>query len=148
MRVTETCTAWIRHPSASPGLALTATWQAHRVDGVESLDHLAADLAHTLPAAQRSAIVHGDYRLDNTILHSNTPGRISAVLDWEMATHGDPLADLVLLLVYWSQADDDALRAQSAVVSSVAVLHGFPHRPEVATMYTDRSGLDLTELPW
>jgi aminoglycoside phosphotransferase (APT) family kinase protein len=123
-------------------------WEATRIEGLEALDRLASDLAAAIPTTQRSAIVHGDFRLDNTILDPTTPGRIAAVLDWEMCTLGDPLADLGILLVYWSQADDDDERAEGLVVPSATVLEGFPTRVEVARQYAERSGLDLDELPW
>ena len=123
-------------------------WEATRIDGLEALDVLAKDLAGSVPTTQRHTIVHGDYRLDNTILDPSTPGRIAAVLDWEMCTLGDPLADLGILLVYWSQADDGDARSLGSVVAAATVLEGFPTRAEVAQMYAERSGLDLTDLPW
>jgi len=126
----------------------TKQWEATRLEGLESVDTLAADLAATVPASQRATIVHGDYRLDNTMLDPSTPGRIAAVLDWEMCTLGDPLADLGILLVYWQQADDASDRDLGSVVQSATVLEGFPNRAEVAALYADRSGLDLTDLPW
>jgi aminoglycoside phosphotransferase (APT) family kinase protein len=125
----------------------TKQWEATRLDGMEALDALAADLAASVPTSQRATIVHGDYRLDNTILDPATPGRIAAVLDWEMCTLGDPLADLGILLVYWQQADDGESDL-GGVVQSATVLEGFPTRREVADLYADRSGLDLAELHW
>jgi aminoglycoside phosphotransferase (APT) family kinase protein len=107
-------------------------WEATRIDGMEALDALAKDLAATVPASQRATIVHGDYRLDNTMLDPMRPGRIAAVLDWEMCTLGDPLADLGILLVYWQEADDGADRDLGGVVQSATVLEGFPQRTEVA----------------
>ncbi len=123
-------------------------WDATRIPGLESIDALAAELAETLPATQRHTIVHGDFRLDNTILDPSMPGKIAAVLDWEMCTLGDPLADLGILLVYWSQADDADARNLGNVVQSATVLEGFPDRAEVARLYGERSGLDLERLPW
>jgi aminoglycoside phosphotransferase (APT) family kinase protein len=123
-------------------------WDATRIDGHDALDRLAAELAGDVPHTQRHAVVHGDYRLDNTLLHPTRPGRISAVLDWEMSTLGDPLADLGILLGYWSQADDTGARTSAAVVPAATVLEGFPSRREVAELYAQRTGLDLTALPW
>jgi aminoglycoside phosphotransferase (APT) family kinase protein len=123
-------------------------WDATRIDGHDALDALAADLAAQVPATQRHTVVHGDYRLDNTILDPTTPGRVAAVLDWEMSTLGDPLADLGVLLGYWSQADDAGARTAATVVPAATVLEGFPSRAEVAELYAARTGLDLTPLPW
>lgn len=123
-------------------------WDATRIAGHDSLDALAADLAADVPTTQRHTVVHGDYRLDNTILDPDRPGRIAAVLDWEMSTLGDPLADLGILLGYWSQADDTGARTSATVVPAATVLEGFPTRAEVASLYATRTGLDLTPLPW
>ena len=123
-------------------------WDATRLEGYERLDALGSDLAAALPVTQRSTVVHGDYRLDNTVLHPTEPGHIAAVLDWEMSTLGDPLADLGILLGYWSQADDDGPRRDAVVVPAATVLQGFPTRAEVAEHYAARTGLDLTPLPW
>ncbi len=123
-------------------------WDATRIEGVEGLDPLAAALAASVPATPRSSIVHGDYRLDNTMLHPTEPGRVAAVLDWEMSTLGDPLADLGILLVYWSQAGDGDARDMSAVIRSATALEGFPTRAEVADLYAARTGMDLSALPW
>jgi aminoglycoside phosphotransferase (APT) family kinase protein len=66
------------------------------------------------------------------------------VLDWEMSTIGDPLADLGMMFVYWPQAGED----RPASTSAVTALPGFPTRLEVAERYAERSGLDLSELNW
>lgn len=123
-------------------------WEATRVDGVPDLDPLAAALAASVPTSGRTGIVHGDYRLDNTILDPATPGRIAAVLDWEMSTLGDPVADLGILLVYWSQSTDGEERNSGSVVPAATVLEGFPSRSEVAELYARRTGADLDALPW
>ena len=78
-------------------------WEASRVEEVPALDALRDELVRTLPPERVHAIVHGDFRLDNTVLHPTRPGRIVAVLDWEMSTLGDPLTDLGALLAFWSE---------------------------------------------
>jgi aminoglycoside phosphotransferase (APT) family kinase protein len=122
----------------------TQQWDATRDRDRPGLDALAARLAETVPVTQRSGIVHGDYRLDNCLLDPDTPGRIRAVLDWEMSTLGDPLADVGMMFVYWPQAGEERPASQSAVTA----LPGFPTRLEVAERYADRSGLDLSSLNW
>lgn len=97
-------------------------------------------LKSRVPDQSGATIVHGDYRLDNTMLGDD--GRVAAVLDWEICTLGDPLADVGLLMVYWSEANDQI----ESLPSSPTVLPGFPNRKEVADRYTERSGRDLSGL--
>jgi aminoglycoside phosphotransferase (APT) family kinase protein len=122
----------------------TKQWDATRDRERPGLDALAARLAETVPVTQRDGIVHGDYRLDNCLLDPAVPGRIRAVLDWEMSTLGDPLADVGMLLVYWPQAGEDLPATQS----SVTALPGFPSRVEVAERYAARTGADLSAINW
>jgi aminoglycoside phosphotransferase (APT) family kinase protein len=122
----------------------TTQWEATRDRDRPGLDALAARLAETLPTTQRSSVVHGDYRLDNCLLDPGLPGRIKAVLDWEMSTLGDPLTDLGMLFVYWPEAGED----RASMLSPVTTLPGFPSRREVADRYAGRTGLDLSDLNW
>ena len=119
-------------------------WEATRDRDRPGLDALAARLAQTVPETQRSGIVHGDYRLDNCLLDPQEPGGIKAVLDWEMSTLGDPLADLGMLFVYWGQEGEEHPASQSAITA----LPGFPTRREVAERYAKRTGTDLSALNW
>jgi aminoglycoside phosphotransferase (APT) family kinase protein len=70
------------------------------------------------------------------------------VLDWEMSTLGDPLADLGLMLVYWAQDDDGETRRAAVRTSVTTRLPGFPTRAEIAARYAAVSGRDLSSLPW
>ena len=117
------------------------------------LSRLADALAAAVPATQRHTIVHGDYRIDNCLFDGADPGRIRAVLDWELSTLGDPLADLGLLLVYWHQADEHPAWRAAQHLPSPTRLPGFLTRDEVARHYAAGSRaagceIDLDPLPW
>ena len=114
----------------------------------QELTRLSERLAADVPATQRHTIVHGDFRIDNCLYAADDPGRVRAVLDWEMSTLGDPMADLGLLLVYWEQEGDAAVWSDAQQLPSPTGLPGFPTRTEVATAYRARTGLDLAPLPW
>jgi aminoglycoside phosphotransferase (APT) family kinase protein len=122
----------------------TKQWDATRDRDRPALDALAARLAETVPATQRSSIVHGDYRLDNCLLDPATPGVIRAVLDWEMSTLGDPLTDIGMMFVYWPEAGEE----RASTMSPVTTLPGFPTRREIAERYAGRTGTDLSDLNW
>ncbi|MFI7702104.1 phosphotransferase family protein [Nonomuraea sp. NPDC049480] len=99
-------------------------------------------LALGTPAESGTSVVHGDYRLDNTIIDAADPGRMLAVVDWEMSTLGDPLADLGLLLVYWNPACEPVLGVRHAPTANA----GFPAGNELAERYAERSGRDISSL--
>ena len=89
------------------------------------------------------AIVHGDFRIDNCLLARQMPPAVAAVLDWELATLGEPLADLGLLLFYWRQAGE----AKPVLTPAPSMLPGFPPRSYLAERYAKRTGADLSDLP-
>ncbi len=103
-------------------------------------EELHAGLAATIPPESGDGgIVHGDYRLDNVLVDG--ADTVSAVLDWEMATLGDPLTDLATLLVY-----QDLARAAPGSVSDVALAQGYPSQNEVTELYAKGSGRDVAHL--
>ena len=104
------------------------------------IDEMHARLSTAVPEQQGATIVHGDYRLDNTMLGHD--GRVAAVLDWEICTLGDPLADVGLLMVYWTDPTDSF----AALLGSPTTLDGFPRRAEIAERYAKQSGRDLSQL--
>jgi aminoglycoside phosphotransferase (APT) family kinase protein len=129
----------------------TMQWEATRVAGEaggDELDRLAVRLGEALPGSPSGPIVHGDYRMDNVLLDPHTPGRVAAVLDWELSTLGDPLADLGLFYLYWQDASDVDSGASAGILPSVTALPGFPTRRALLERYAARTGTDLSALPW
>lgn len=117
---------------------------ASRVRDLPALDRLAAQLAAALPRSAGAAILHGDYRIDNLMLDLADPTRIVAVLDWEMATLGDPLCDLGMLLMYWGQPGE----RHATPVHAITAADGFPTRREVIAAYAEATAARLDELPF
>lgn len=107
------------------------------------LTRLAERLGEQVPVSQAAAIVHGDYRLDNVVVDPDL-GHIVAVLDWEMATLGDPLADLASTVVWW----DGMAGLDSPVAAVPADVPGYPARDRLLGTYSRQSDLDLSGLPW
>jgi aminoglycoside phosphotransferase (APT) family kinase protein len=115
-------------------------WEKSRTRELPLVDAVHERLAARVPEQGPATIVHGDYRIDNMIL---TPeGEIAAVVDWELATLGDPLADVGLLLVYWGQEGDEL----TPLLEPATTAPGFQSRDEVVALYSQRSGRDLTQI--
>ena len=125
----------------------SAQLDASRSRELPGIDLLRDRLAEALPPSRAVAIVHGDYRLDNLVVAG--PGEadefaVRAVLDWEMATIGDPLSDLGLLLAYW-----DVLSAMdNPIVGTVGPHSGFPDGHTLIEWYAARRDVDVSALPW
>jgi aminoglycoside phosphotransferase (APT) family kinase protein len=122
----------------------TARWLGSRTDDVPDLDRAAAWLAAHRPAETGAALLHNDYKYDNLVLHPEHPERIVAVLDWEMATVGDPLMDLGSSLGYWLDPDDAPERL--LLPAGPTALPGNLRRAEVAERYAHRSGRDVADI--
>ena len=115
-------------------------WEQQKTRELASVDRVHAALAERIPEQGPATIVHGDYRLDNCMV--SAAGDIVAVLDWEICTLGDPLADLGLLMVYWTGPGD----APTAWAGPATTAPGFPDRSELAARYGEVSGRDLSQL--
>lgn len=129
-----------------------STWRrqldASRSRETPTLDALEQTLADDLPISQRSGIVHGDFRLDNALVVGGpTDPHISAILDWEMATLGDPLVDLGMFGMYWDIADLPGAFA-GAVPSAVDHDAGYPGFDELVDAYAQRAGIGIPDLRW
>jgi aminoglycoside phosphotransferase (APT) family kinase protein len=109
-------------------------WEQSKTRELPAVEEVHRRLTARVPAQERVAIVHGDYRLDNLIL--SPAGAVRAVIDWELSTLGDPRADLGLLLVYWAEAGDEVLPLGTAPTR----LPGFPGRAEVTAAYASGAG--------
>ena len=115
-------------------------WEKSKTRELPAIDTVHERLAARIPEQGPATIVHGDYRLDNMIL---TPrGEVAAVVDWELCTLGDPLADVGLLMVYWPEAGEELV----ALGQPATLAPGFPKREELKARYAERSGRDLSEL--
>ncbi|MFB7494936.1 phosphotransferase family protein [Streptomyces sp. NPDC056161] len=114
---------------------------ASRTRDLARIDELHAALGRSLPASPAATVVHGDYRLDNVLIGADD--RITAVLDWEMSTLGDPLTDLGLLVMY-----SLPLGLPDSPVTTTAEAAGHPAPAELIERYATRSGRDVSAVSW
>jgi aminoglycoside phosphotransferase (APT) family kinase protein len=115
-------------------------WEQSKTRELPIMEELHARLSARMPAQVHSGIVHGDYRLGNAMVSTAT-GEITAVLDWELCTLGDVMADVGYLLVYWSDQGSPTMRANDPSGSE-----GFPSRKEMLARYADKSGRDISSV--
>ncbi len=120
-------------------------WEHNRTREIAELDQVGEWLAAHVPQSPAATIVHGDYRLGNTMFSGHAPAQLVAILDWEMATIGDPLADIGYLMIHWVQASDPPSRFTLHTVTSQP---GFPSRPELVARYEQRTGRSVQSLDW
>jgi aminoglycoside phosphotransferase (APT) family kinase protein len=121
-------------------------WEHNKTREIPEVEVVGTWLKENLPASPAATIVHGDYRLGNVLLAPEPPSRIAAVLDWEMSTIGDPLADLGYFCTLYVERDDPTLGKFE--LSRVTREDGWPTRAELVSRYEERSGRAMTDIRW
>ncbi|MFS3128821.1 phosphotransferase family protein [Nocardioides sp. Bht2] len=125
-----------------------ARWarQWHRIKTSErpEVDELAERLTRSMPPLRFPGIVHGDFKIDNLMVAVDDPSRILGVLDWEMSTLGDTLADLGVLISFW----DEIGQLHNPITAGATAHEGFPTGAEVIALYADRRGISVDDLEW
>ncbi len=117
-------------------------WHRAKTEEVPEMDALIGWLEQRIPASGAPTLVHNDFKLDNVMLAS--PDRIAAVLDWEMTTVGDPMADLGLTICYWAWANGDEVR--TAGIPAITLQPGWFTRDEFIERYAKRTGRDVSSI--
>jgi aminoglycoside phosphotransferase (APT) family kinase protein len=121
-------------------------WDHNKTREIPAVEHVGAWLGANLPTSPAATIVHGDYRLGNVLLAPEPPSRVIAVLDWEMSTIGDPLADVGYFEMFYVEADDPPAGVYE--LSGVTRDAGWPRRAELLARYEERSGRSMTDIRW
>jgi aminoglycoside phosphotransferase (APT) family kinase protein len=120
-------------------------WQINKTRDLPVVDQVGTRLATTVPEPLAPTVVHGDFRLGNTMVGPRDPTRVAAVLDWEMGAIGDPRADVGYLLATYSEPGGPP---NPLGTSPVTALPGFPSRADLVARYAARSGRDVEPLAW
>jgi aminoglycoside phosphotransferase (APT) family kinase protein len=122
-------------------------WELNKTREIPAVERVGGWLAENMPESGPATIVHGDFRLGNTIFAPAAPARLAGVLDWEMATIGDPLADLGYLCMMWTEQDDPQGGLREAL-ATVTRREGFPTREQLIGRYEERTGRSMRDLRW
>jgi aminoglycoside phosphotransferase (APT) family kinase protein len=117
-------------------------WEQSKTRELPAIDRVREALAERMPAQERAAVTHGDYRLSNCMMDPSGP--VLGVLDWELCTLGDPMADVGLLLAYWHDPTDPEPRGDVETTG----LEGFLTQQEVAALYAEEMGVDLDSVDY
>ena len=121
-------------------------YEEAKTDEIEGVERLTEWLGRGIPESPEPTVIHNDFKLNNLVLSPDDLTEVRAVLDWEMATVGDPLFDLAVSLSYWTEpADPEELKGVMPTVTSTP---GFMTRTEFMDRYAERSGRDLSEMHW
>jgi aminoglycoside phosphotransferase (APT) family kinase protein len=121
-------------------------WEHNKTRELPLLDKLGAWLGEHRPESAAATIVHGDYRLGNTMYADGAPARLVSIFDWELATIGDPLADVGYLLATWGEPGDE--ENPISALGGITRGAGFPTRGELVERYVQHSGRSMSDVPW
>ena len=121
-------------------------WEHNKTREVPVLESVTAWLQANRPESGPATIVHGDYRLGNTMFAPGAPARLVAIFDWELATIGDPLADVGYLTATYPEPGDD--QGTLFALAAVTTREGFPTRAELIARYEERSGRSMRDVRW
>jgi aminoglycoside phosphotransferase (APT) family kinase protein len=121
-------------------------WDHNKTREIPEVETVAGWLKANFPQSGTSTVVHGDYRLGNTMFAPQGPARLSAIFDWEMSTIGDPLADLGYMCTIWIDRGDPSLGMFE--LNGITRQEGFPLRAELIARYEERSGRSMTDIRW
>ena len=125
----------------------TGLWEVNKTRELPLVQEVADWLAEHKPESPEATIVHGDFRLGNTMFAHEPPARLIAVFDWEMATIGDPLADLGYMTATWSERGEEPA-AMGFDLGPVTRAEGFSSRDEIVVRYEELSGRSMSDLRW
>jgi aminoglycoside phosphotransferase (APT) family kinase protein len=120
-------------------------WEINATRELAACQAIGERLAADVPESPPTTVVHGDYRLGNVMIAPDPPARVAAILDWEMATLGDPLADLGYLIVCWSEP---GAVEHPLLLSTATAQPGFATRAELVARYAEGTGRDVSRLDW
>jgi aminoglycoside phosphotransferase (APT) family kinase protein len=120
----------------------TKQWDFMKTREIDDVEAVRGWLEAHVPTDSPTGIVHGDYKLDNVVFSPGPPARLRAILDWEMATLGDPLADLGYLMVFWPEPGEDNI----AGLAVPTQLPGFPSRAELIERYEAATGFAMGDI--
>jgi aminoglycoside phosphotransferase (APT) family kinase protein len=120
-------------------------WEHNRTRELPQVEEVGRWLAANMPQSPPATVVHGDFRLGNAMFAADAPARLVAIFDWEMATIGDPLADVGYMLMHWTEPGDQLGKFN---LNNVTLRPGFPTRAELIDRYEERSGRSVQALDW
>jgi len=120
-------------------------WDVNSKRNIPEVAHIGEVLGRNIPETQKHCLVHGDFRIGNLMFAPDSPLNVEAVLDWEMATLGDPLADLGYMVATYATADSSPNIME---LTTVTRQPGFWGRDDLVNYYAKHSELDISDLPW